>query len=50
MKLIHGVTCGTNLTVDFIATAHTRDIETVENGLEPEWVARRMRRIFVVAP
>jgi len=49
VQLLHGVACCAHLTVHFITSTHTRDVMTVEDGLEPERIARWVRWVLVLA-
>mmetsp|Transcript_72271 Transcript_72271/g.169194 ORF Transcript_72271/g.169194 Transcript_72271/m.169194 type:complete len:310 (-) Transcript_72271:40-969(-) len=49
VKLLHRVACRANLTVDLVAATNAGDLVGMKDGLHPEWIARRMWRILVIA-
>jgi len=48
VKLLHGVASGAHLAVDLIAAADAGDLVAVENGLDPERIARRVGWVLVL--
>mmetsp|Transcript_24356 Transcript_24356/g.57253 ORF Transcript_24356/g.57253 Transcript_24356/m.57253 type:complete len:215 (-) Transcript_24356:13-657(-) len=49
VKLLHRVARGADLPVDFIAATDGWNLVGMEDRLDPERIARRMRRILVIA-